>query len=204
MSKLPQNPLITVSLVLVSLALFIGGWILLDAFLAPYLGLSGSRASFQEISQDYAMGRVVVHVVTERCSEWHPLISGEWSDSKHGAVGCECCHGPGGPHVEGLASMTVDTSASLCITCHEECYSRPADFPQIISADHCGGLSCLNCHSPMCPDVGGAPLSIHTLYEGVDCRICHGAQGFHPAPADHAQRPIESCAHCHEQGGDVQ
>ena len=204
MSKLPQNPFITVSLVLVSLALFIGGWILLDAFLAPYLGLPGSRASFQEISQDTAMGKSVVHLGTEQCGECHNTILEEWLDSEHGTVVCENCHGPGGLHVEEFASMTVNTTASLCITCHEESCSRPGDFPQVISTEHCGGLPCLHCHNPMCPDVGRAPPSIHTVYEGVDCRICHGPQGFHPAPANHAQRPIESCAHCHEQGGDVQ
>jgi len=204
MSKLPQNPLITMGLALVALAVFIGGWILLDAFFAPYLDQPGSRASFQEISQDYVMNKSVACLGTELCGECHQEILEGWLDSEHCTVVCENCHEPGGLHIEGLASMTVNTSSSLCITCHEESSLRPGDFPQVISAEHCGGLLCLNCHNPMCPDVGTAPTSIHTIYEGMNCLVCHGAQGFHPAPADHAQRTIESCAHCHEQGGDTQ
>ncbi|UCB43094.1 MAG: hypothetical protein JSV77_00140 [Dehalococcoidales bacterium] len=204
MSKLPQNPLITMGLAVVALAVFIFGWILLDAFLAPYLDQPGSRVSFQEIAQASVMERQVSYLGTEQCGDCHQTILGEWLESEHCTVVCESCHGSGGLHVEESTSMIVNTSADLCITCHEACCSRPDDFPQVVSAEHCGGFSCIHCHNPMCPDVGGAPPSIHTVYKGVDCRICHGTQGFHPAPADHAQRPIESCTHCHEQGGDTQ
>jgi len=191
-------------LAVVALAVFIGGWILLDAFLAPYLDQPGSRVSFQQIAQASVMDREVSYLGEELCGECHPEVVEQWLYSKHNTVSCEECHAPGGPHSMGLVSQTIYDPEILCATCHEESGYKPADFCQVRCEEHSKGLPCTQCHNPTCPDVAGAPRSIHTVYEGVDCRICHGSQGFHPAPADHAQRPIESCAHCHEQEGETQ
>ena len=32
----------------------------------------------------------------------------------------------------------------------------------------------------------------------VDCMICHGGDTFRPAPADHDNRPLSTCARCHQ------
>lgn len=202
MNKLPENPLTMIGLTIIAIIIFVGGWFLLNIFLASYLDLPGSRASFKDISETSLIAEPAVRLGAELCGECHPQILEEWSQSEHRTVDCENCHDPGGPHANLHIHQTIYDSKTLCVPCHEKTGYGPVDFPQVDSQEHSQGLPCTQCHNPTCPDVGGAPLSIHTVYEGVDCRICHGSQGFHPAPSDHEQRPIESCIYCHKQGGD--
>lgn len=204
MSRRPLNPWPVAGIVLMALIVFSGGWILLDGFLKPYLVQPGSGAVFQEVSQAAAMEQPVIYLGPERCGECHRSILSEWLHSPHRTVVCENCHDPGRSHVEEVVPMTVNASSSLCLTCHKEPGSRPCAFAQADADGHGGGLSCLECHSPMHPDVEEAPQMIHTTYQGADCLICHASQAFQPAPTDHEQRSAMSCRHCHDGPGELQ
>jgi len=74
----------------------------------------------------------------------------------HGA--CEACHGPLAKHADdptALQPPKMDV-AVLCVRCHEANKAKPATFPQVVSAEHSGGVPCDTCHKPHSPRIGGA------------------------------------------------
>lgn len=52
-------------------------------------------------------------------------------DAALGAVGCECCHGPGQIHSESRDSHSITRSpdVQVCLTCHDQLHSRLAEQP---------------------------------------------------------------------------
>ncbi|MDH3289631.1 MAG: hypothetical protein OEO20_05055 [Gemmatimonadota bacterium] len=50
------------------------------------------------------------------------------------------------------------------------------------------------------------PVLIHTTEDRANCMMCHSGkmQGLPAAPADHAERPNESCAFCHAADAAIQ
>lgn len=50
------------------------------------------------------------------------------------------------------------------------------------------------------------PVMTHTAEGRADCMMCHSGkmQGMKAAPADHAERPNESCAFCHAEDAAIQ
>lgn len=193
--------MIVVGTTLLVVAIFIGGWVLLDKFLSPSYFPDGTRTLYQEASRAITMKQPAVYVGAERCGQCHFSTEQEWLHSSHKVVTCENCHGPGSAHVETGIANSVNTSVNLCLTCHARLVSRPESFPQIYSEEHSGGLPCLQCHNPMHPDISNPPQMTHTLYQGVDCLACHGSQGLRPVPAGHEQRSGESCPQCHIKRG---
>ncbi len=192
--------LIVLGTTLLVVAIFIGGWILLDKTLSPSYIPYGTRTLYQEAARAVTMEQPVVYLGAERCGECHFPIEQEWVHSAHRTVACENCHGPGSAHVENGVSNLVNTSANLCLTCHARLVSRPDTFPQVHPEEHSSGLPCLQCHNPMHPDISKPPQMTGTLSEGTDCLACHGSQGFLPFPTDHEQRSTESCPQCHVEG----
>jgi hypothetical protein len=50
--------------------------------------------------------------------------------------------------------MPVDRSFAACARCHRRIEGRPAGFPQIVLAQHQGGVegtACIECHDPHGP-----------------------------------------------------
>ncbi len=55
----------------------------------------------------------------------------------HAGLSCESCHGPLADHAVGgekIAEARVDYSRLVCLTCHSNLISSPADFPKFIQS----------------------------------------------------------------------
>ena len=75
------------------------------------------------------------------------------AEGKHARVACEACHGPLAKHADDPASLVpkLPDVATLCVRCHEKNAAKPAAFPQVVSAEHSGGMVCDTCHKPHNP-----------------------------------------------------
>ncbi|HUI79785.1 MAG TPA: multiheme c-type cytochrome [Bryobacteraceae bacterium] len=72
---------------------------------------------------------------------------------KHAHVACEACHGPQGTHADDPTALkpTLPDVATLCARCHEKDAAKPQAFPQVVTAEHSGGVVCNTCHQPHNP-----------------------------------------------------
>jgi hypothetical protein len=92
------------------------------------------------------------HQVCEGC---HTEVVDQKKLGKHTVVPCEACHGALSNHAEDPGSVTppkLDT-AVLCARCHEANSAKPKTFPQVVTADHSGGIACDTCHQPHKPGI---------------------------------------------------
>ena len=92
------------------------------------------------------------HQVCEGC---HTEVVDQKKLGKHVVVSCEACHGALANHAEDPASVTppkLDTSV-VCARCHEANSAKPRAFPQVVTADHSGGIACNTCHQPHKPGI---------------------------------------------------
>jgi len=94
------------------------------------------------------------HAVCEACHSDQADVKGK---GKHVNVACEACHGPLAKHAEDPASLvpTLPDTAVLCARCHEASQAKPKSFPQVVTAEHSGGVACNTCHKPHNPQIGG-------------------------------------------------
>jgi cytochrome c553 len=72
---------------------------------------------------------------------------------KHVRVACEACHGPLATHAGDPAASVpkLPDVATLCARCHEKDAAKPKTFPQVVTAEHSGGMLCDTCHQPHNP-----------------------------------------------------
>jgi len=94
------------------------------------------------------------------CESCHSDVHDLKSKGVHTGVACESCHGPLAKHADDptvLQPPHIDV-AVLCVRCHEANIAKPKTFPQVVSADHSGGVVCDTCHKPHSPkiDTGAA------------------------------------------------
>ncbi len=90
------------------------------------------------------------HATCEAC---HDDQAKTKAAGKHAGLSCETCHGPAAAHTEDPtehAVMKPDPKV-LCVRCHEADPARPKSFPQVVSKDHAGDTSCIECHKPHSP-----------------------------------------------------
>ncbi len=132
------------------------------------------------------------------CNECHQDKHGVWQKSRHSTVSCESCHGPGNAHIEGKASLVMDTSREFCGLCHDRLLSRPRGFPQVDLEEHGGQSACVTCHNPHDPRSGALPQIPHILEGRTDCLLCHKAGGIKPFPQGHEGRSQDTCLNCHK------
>lgn len=94
------------------------------------------------------------HAVCESC---HSDVAETKNKGQHAGVACEACHGPLANHAEDPGSVIpkLPDVAVLCVRCHEANASKPKSFPQVVSAEHSGGMVCNTCHQPHNPIGGG-------------------------------------------------
>jgi hypothetical protein len=87
------------------------------------------------------------------CADCHDEVVKIKSEGKHAGVSCEACHGPTAAHTDDpMTNHAVKPNpATLCVRCHEAEPAKPKTFPQVVSKDHAGGLSCIECHKPHSP-----------------------------------------------------
>jgi uncharacterized CHY-type Zn-finger protein len=95
----------------------------------------------------------------QTCEGCHTDILDVKSKGKHAHVNCEACHGALANHADdpSIKPVLPDT-AVLCARCHTASAAKPKGFPQVVPADHSGGVACQTCHNPHSPamDAGGA------------------------------------------------
>ena len=72
---------------------------------------------------------------------------------KHAHVACEACHGAQAAHAADPLELkpTLPDVATLCARCHEKDAAKPKTFPQVVTAEHSGGVVCNTCHQPHNP-----------------------------------------------------
>lgn len=203
MKRFPKRPPIILGIILLSVVTFGGGWVVLDKVLKPIYLTDGTRTVYQQDWRVNAMEQPLVYVGSEQCGGCHPSVKEEWLQSSHKTVACEVCHGPGSTYVETGIPIPVNDTINLCLTCHAQSAAKPETFPQPSIEAMSSGLACIQCHNPMHPDVGNTPQIPHRYwyFPEISCLACHGSQGASPAPANHLQRPDETCIRCHSEIG---
>ena len=74
---------------------------------------------------------------------------------KHAHLACEACHGPQAKHADDPTSLkpVLPDVATLCRRCHEKDAAKPKTFPQVVTAEHSGGVACNTCHQPHSPQL---------------------------------------------------
>jgi hypothetical protein len=89
------------------------------------------------------------------CESCHTDVQEIKSKGVHAHVACESCHGPLAKHADDptLQPPKIEV-AVLCVRCHEANKAKPKAFPQVVSADHSGGVVCNTCHQPHSPRIG--------------------------------------------------
>lgn len=102
--------------------------------------------------------RPIAHAGHEVCEACHSDVTDQKKLGKHVVVSCEACHGAQARHADDPSSIKppkLDT-AVICARCHEANSAKPKTFPQVVTADHSGGLACDTCHQPHRPKIEAA------------------------------------------------
>jgi len=86
------------------------------------------------------------------CVLCHDQEAATRAAGRHAHVACEACHGPLASHANDPSSKpALPDVATLCARCHEKDSAKPKNFPQVVTADHSGGMACNQCHQPHNP-----------------------------------------------------
>jgi cytochrome c553 len=97
----------------------------------------------------------VVYAGQAACVECHDEAGKVRAAGKHAHVACETCHGPLAKHAKAddpsAIKPALPTVGTLCVRCHEKDTTKPKTFPQVVSAEHSGGMACNECHKPHNP-----------------------------------------------------
>lgn len=204
-----------VSRLLVVFALFIGAVVFVRVFLIPP---ALKETGFHRASTiERVAAQEVRYMGTESCSECHDEQPEALENSRHQALSCETCHGPGYMHVADPSSALprVPRERRLCPQCHAFNPSRPTGFPQINPRAHNPLRPCITCHEPHDPAPPEPPhecsachaeiartkaVSPHAL---LDCTVCHSAPTEHRATPRlvRASKPASRafCGTCHDE-----
>jgi hypothetical protein len=90
----------------------------------------------------------------QTCETCHTDIADKKRTGKHVVVVCEACHGALADHANDPSIQPAKlNTAILCARCHEANSAKPKWFPQVVTADHSGGLACDTCHQPHAPKI---------------------------------------------------
>ena len=93
------------------------------------------------------------------CVDCHSDVADVRKGSRHERLKCETCHGPLWAHAEQLENSTPPAlnPRTLCFSCHTQLRGVPAQYPQILPADHGGDGPCTECHKPHRPKIDDRP-----------------------------------------------
>ena len=97
--------------------------------------------------------RPIAYAGQQQCALCHEDQAKVRAEGKHAHVACEACHGPLAKHADdpGALIPKLPDVATLCVRCHEKNAAKPSGFPQVVSAEHSGGMVCNTCHNPHNP-----------------------------------------------------
>lgn len=98
--------------------------------------------------------RPVAFAGHDTCEACHSEVVDQKKLGKHVVVPCEACHGALAKHADdpSVQPAKLDTFV-LCSRCHEANAAKPKGFPQVVTADHSGGIACDTCHQPHHPKI---------------------------------------------------
>ena len=99
--------------------------------------------------------RPISYAGKDLCEACHTDVATLKNAGVHKGVACESCHGPSAAHTEdpsGTKAIKPEI-ATLCVRCHEAEPARPKNFPQVVSKEHAGDVSCAECHKPHSPKI---------------------------------------------------
>jgi ribosomal protein L37AE/L43A len=88
------------------------------------------------------------------CPQCHPDKYADLSNSPHGIISCENCHGPALEHPRDPVGYSIDRSRTLCIRCHAKLpYGNTprGRIPGIDPDRHYTQAECVMCHIPHNP-----------------------------------------------------
>ena len=87
------------------------------------------------------------------CVLCHDEQASACAAGRHAKIACETCHGPQAKHADdpGALKPKLPDVATLCARCHEKDGAKPKHFPQVVTAEHSGGMVCNTCHKPHNP-----------------------------------------------------
>ncbi|MEW5947298.1 MAG: multiheme c-type cytochrome, partial [bacterium] len=131
-----------------------------------------------------------------------PGMDGTFAEA---GVQCEACHGPGERHVNFRENMVVDTSASLCGSCHYRTKSPASiaagsaneidaksgfiehheQWNEMMASPH-KNMTCVSCHDPHAKASEGIVRT---------CESCHSQQAANLAQAQYMSGV--ACTECH-------
>jgi predicted CXXCH cytochrome family protein len=115
----------------------------------------GKYGHYRPGALDDIRARPVAFAGKAVCLTCHEDVNAVKSQGKHTIVACEACHGPTAAHTEDpITNKAIKPDiATLCVRCHEADSAKPKNFPQVVSKEHAGDLSCGGCHNPHRPKV---------------------------------------------------
>jgi hypothetical protein len=113
----------------------------------------GKYGHYRAGSLDDIRAKPISFAGHEDCELCHVDIATTKGKGKHAHVNCEACHGPSARHAEDPSNHKAvkPDPATLCVRCHEADSAKPKTFPQVVSREHSGGMSCGVCHNPHSP-----------------------------------------------------
>jgi Cytochrome c7 and related cytochrome c len=102
---------------------------------------------------EIARAKPIRYAGQDVCASCHDAEATMRAAGRHAKVACEACHGPLAAHADDPSALKpkLPEVATLCARCHEKDPAKPKTFPQVVTADHSGGMACNDCHKPHNP-----------------------------------------------------
>lgn len=135
----------------VVLVLALGFFLIIRAAVVPK-GF-GQYGHYRPAALGAIRSKPVVFAGQDMCVLCHDDQAKVRAAGKHAHVACEACHGPLAEHANDPAAHkpVLPDVANLCRRCHEKDSAKPKGFPQVVTAEHSGGMLCNACHVPHNP-----------------------------------------------------
>jgi hypothetical protein len=115
----------------------------------------GKYGHYSPGALDVIRQRPVAYAGQDMCVMCHDAEAKVRAAGRHAHVACEACHGPQASHANSddpsAHKPALPEVANLCRRCHEKDAAKPANFPQVVTAGHSGGMACNGCHQPHNP-----------------------------------------------------
>lgn len=115
----------------------------------------GQYGHYRAGALDLIRQKPVAYAGQQECVLCHDAEAATRAAGKHAHVACEACHGALAKHAGDPSAMVpkLPDVANLCRRCHEKDAAKPKWFPQVVTAEHSGGMSCKDCHQPHNPHI---------------------------------------------------
>lgn len=113
----------------------------------------GQYGHYRPAALEAIRARPISYAGQDTCVMCHDEQGKVRAAGKHAHVACEACHGPLAKHADDPTANIpkLPVVADLCRRCHEKDAAKPRGFPQVVTAEHSGGVDCNSCHQPHNP-----------------------------------------------------